>query len=117
MNSFLPFEIIFPTILIDILTLFDYTHKRMPVTKTAKRALRSSKRKEASNKVLVSRLEIALRKAKVSPTLKNVSAAISLIDIAAKNNIFHKNKAARIKSRISKLIKSTPKRASVKKRK
>ena len=89
----------------------------MPVTKTAKRALRSSKRKEASNKILVSRLEIAMRNAKKSPTNKNISHAVSLTDIAAKNNIFHKNKAARIKSRLSKLTKSTSKKASSKKKK
>ncbi len=82
----------------------------MPVTKTAKRALRSSKRKEASNKTLVSRLEIAMRNAKKSPSAKNISLATSLVDIAAKNNIFHKNKAARLKSRLSKLNKKTSKK-------
>jgi len=89
----------------------------MPVTKTAKRALRSSKRKEASNKILISRFEVALRNAKKSPTLKNIKAATSLTDKVSKNNIFHKNKAARIKSRLSKLVKTTKKKTSTNKKK
>jgi len=84
----------------------------MPVTKTAKRALRVSKRKEASNKVFMARLEVSLRKAKKSPTVKNITEAFSLLDRASKKKIFHKNKASRIKSNLSKLLK--PKKASPK---
>ncbi len=87
----------------------------MPVTKTAKRALRVSKRKEAINKVFVNRLEIAIKQAKRKPTIKNVKEAISLADKAAKKNIFHKNKAARIKSKLSKLVKPAPKKTTKKK--
>lgn len=84
-----------------------YNHKLviMPVTKTAKRALRVSKRKKSVNDLLRSRLEIALRAAKKSPTAKSVTEAKSLIDRAAKKGLFHKNKAARLKSQISKLAK------------
>ena len=77
----------------------------MPVTKTAKRALRSSKRKAAVNKITTANLEIAIRAAKKSKTNKAVSYATSLIDRAAKKNVFHKNKAARLKSQLSKLVK------------
>jgi len=77
----------------------------MPVTKTAKRALRSSKRKEAVNKIIISRLEIAIKKARKEKTFENVKKAISLADIATKKKIIHKNKAARIKSALSKLAK------------
>lgn len=86
----------------------------MPVTKTAKRALRSSKQKEAVNKKLMTRLEVAVRKAKKSPTIKNVREASSLTDKAAKNKIYHKNKAARLKSQLSKLVKSPKKKAKKK---
>lgn len=85
----------------------------MPVTKTAKRALRSSKRKEGVNKILVAKMEVALRKAKKSPTAKLVSEAASLVDKAAKKKIIHKNKAARVKSSLSKLLsKKAPKKTS-----
>jgi small subunit ribosomal protein S20 len=75
----------------------------MPVTKTAKRALRSSKRKEEFNKNLHRRLEIAIRKASKTKSKKAVTTAFSLVDRAKKRGIIHKNKAARIKSTLSKL--------------
>lgn len=76
----------------------------MPVTKTAKRALRVSRRKTAVNKELTSRLEIALRKAYSKGAKKEVlREASSLADRAVKAKLIHKNKAARIKSRLSKL--------------
>lgn len=78
----------------------------MPVTKTAKRALRGSKNKTEINKLLVKRLEIAVRVARKSKKSENVSLAASLADRAAKKGIIHKNKAARIKSQLSKLAPS-----------
>ena len=75
----------------------------MPVTKTAKRALRSSKKKQINNKRTTTALEIAMRKAKKKPTKKAISEVYSLADKTAKKGIIHKNKAARIKSRFSSL--------------
>lgn len=83
----------------------------MPVTKTAKRALRGSKRKAQTNSLMRTRLEIAVRVAKKGKKEKDILAATSLADRAAKNNIIHKNKAARIKSTLSKLL---PKGSAVK---
>lgn len=79
----------------------------MPVTKTAKRALRGSKRKAINNKIMSARLEIAIRMAKKGKKEKDIVLAISLADRCAKNSIIHKNKAARIKSRLSKLLPKT----------
>ena len=76
----------------------------MPVTKTAKRALRSSLRKKSVNAKILSRLEISLRKAAKSGKKVDVSKAVSMTDIAAKKKIIHKNKAARIKARLNKNI-------------
>lgn len=76
----------------------------MPVTKTAKRALRSSKRKERVNKQIRVNLEMALRMAKKNKGSKYVLKAITLSDRASKKNIIHKNKAAHIKSSLSKLL-------------
>ncbi|MEJ2347876.1 MAG: 30S ribosomal protein S20 [Patescibacteria group bacterium] len=75
----------------------------MPVTKTAKRALRSSKRKENLNKLLKTKLDVAIRLAK-GGSKEKIREAISLTDRAAKKNIIHKNKAARIKSALSKYL-------------
>lgn len=87
----------------------------MPVTKTAKRALRGSKRKAVNNKLVLSRLEIAIRMAKKSKKEKDVLSAISLADRSAKNHVIHKNKAARIKSTLSKLLPKTASKTATKK--
>lgn len=78
----------------------------MPVTKTAKRALRVSLRKRSVNETLRKSIEIAENKAKKSPTLKNISAVFSLADRAKKRKIVHKNKVAHLKSKFSKLLTS-----------
>ncbi len=75
----------------------------MPVTKTAKRALRVSKRKRLSNTKFSHGLEIALRLAKKSKKSTEIKKAVSLTDRAEKKGIIHKNRASRIKSQLSKL--------------
>ena len=77
----------------------------MPVTKTAKRALRGSKRKAVVNKKITSKLDVAIRQAKRDKTKKKAQEASALADRAAKKKIIHQNKAARIKSMLSKLFK------------
>lgn len=86
----------------------------MPVTKTAKRALRGSIRKGDVNKKILSSLEVSLRLAKKGRKEKDIRLAVSLTDRAAKKHAIHKNKAARIKSSLSKLLpKTNPKKKSV----
>lgn len=84
----------------------------MPVTKSAKRALRGSIVKESINKAIISKLEVSVRAAKRSKAGAQILAAISLADKAAKKRVIHKNRAARIKSQLSKLLpkKSEPKK-------
>lgn len=86
----------------------------MPVTKTAKRALRGSQRKEAVNKRVMKQLDVAVRKAKKSKTAENVRVAVSKVDTAVKKKIIHKNKAARMKSSLSKLLLKTKTETKVK---
>jgi small subunit ribosomal protein S20 len=76
----------------------------MPVTTTAKRALRSSKNKQSINKITLGNLEAAIRMAKKSKSSANILKAVSLTDRAAKKKVIHSNKAARIKSQLSKLL-------------
>lgn len=75
----------------------------MPVTKTAKRALRSSKRKESVNKQILSSLDSAIKLAKKTKSRESIKKGFSLTDRAVKNKVIHKNKAARIKSQLSKV--------------
>lgn len=76
----------------------------MPVTKTAKRALRGSIAKELVNKITIGKLEMAVRQARKTKNPEKIIKAISLADRAAKRKVIHKNKAARIKSQMSKLV-------------
>ena len=86
----------------------------MPVTKTAKRALRSSKRKQKINQVILKRLEIAIKEAKREKNKKTLIKAISFIDRAAKKKVIHKNKASRLKGRLAKLTSSKKKKSAKK---
>lgn len=93
--------------LFDILTALKYTRKlenSMPVTKTAKRALRVSQRKADRNKVIRTDLEVAVRIARKSKKAADVQKASSLADRAAKKDVIHTNKASRIKSALSRLL-------------
>ncbi|MFH1970989.1 MAG: 30S ribosomal protein S20 [Patescibacteria group bacterium] len=76
----------------------------MPVTKTAKRALRSSRKKALVNFDIKKNLEIAIRDAKKSKSLEEIKKAISLSDRAVKKNVIHKNKSSRIKKSLTKLV-------------
>lgn len=76
----------------------------MPITKSAKKSLTVSQRKRAHNLVLEKKLKKALKTVKI----ENVNEVIALIDKTAKTNIIHKNKAARLKSRLTKKF-GTPK--------
>lgn len=69
----------------------------MPITKSAKKSLRVAKRRTKENRLQKNALEKALKTA--SP--KTLPKVISLIDKAAKTGIIHKNKAGRLKSRLT----------------
>ena len=88
------------------MNLVDYTIP-VPVTKTAKRALRSSTKKTLVNKLILTKLDVAVRQAKKSKTREKIILAISLSDKATKKRVIHKNKAARIKSALTKLLPKT----------
>lgn len=77
----------------------------MPVTKTAKRALRSSQRKLAVNKKIAKSLQRAIHTAKKTKSKADIKKAISLSDKAAKKHTIHKNKASRLKGILAKLLK------------
>lgn len=76
----------------------------MPILKNAKKALRVSQRKAVVNGRIKSRMKTAVDAVKKSPAAETLSAAFAAVDTAAKRNIIHKNKAARIKSQLSKLV-------------
>jgi len=74
----------------------------MPVTTSAKKALRRDRRRKTVNLRIKKKMKTALRRAKEEPTKKSFSLAYSAIDRAVKKKVIHKNKAVRLKSRLSK---------------
>lgn len=99
----------------------------MPVIKSAKKKLRKDRKLTKTNNVVRDALKKALKEALKSKTAEKVRQAMALTDKAVKKNLIHKNKAAHIKSRLSKLakpaakttvkktVKAAPKKKSAKK--
>lgn len=86
----------------------------MPIIKSASKKLRSDRIKEKKNNILRNLLNKAVKTAKKNPTQANVSKAAKVLDKLAKKNLIHKNKAARIKSSLSKLVKTVKKSSASK---
>lgn len=80
----------------------------MPITKSAKKSLRVSRTKREQNL----KTKILLSKALKQVNDKNISETFGIVDKAAKSGVIHKNKAARIKSHLSKKFKTVSKKAS-----
>jgi len=76
----------------------------MPVTKQAIKKVRQDKRKAAVNLKLRNAYKKAVNEFKKSQTAANLTKAFKALDRAAKVNVIHRNKAARLKSRLSKRI-------------
>lgn len=84
----------------------------MPITKSAKKALRGSLVKKASNdrvkkvvKESIKAIEKLVKEKKKDEAKKMLPVAYSTIDKAAKKGIYKKNNASRKKSRLSKITK------------
>lgn len=79
----------------------------MPVIKSAKKKLKQDKKRTKANNFLRTAFKDAVKEATKTKTADKVKKAVSAVDKAVKKGLMHKNKAARIKSRLSKLNKST----------
>lgn len=83
----------------------------MPITKSAKKAIRGSLRKKAFNdrrmramKDIIKKVE-KLAKTNKADAAKMLGSAFQAIDKAAKINVIKRNNAARKKARLSRLVK------------
>jgi small subunit ribosomal protein S20 len=72
----------------------------MPVLKSAIKKLRQDRKRRVLNLNLKETVKAALKLAKKSKTPEAIKKAQSLLDRAAKKHLFHKNKAARLKSNL-----------------
>lgn len=76
----------------------------MPLLKHAKKKLRQDNRREKDRRKIKELYKAMIKKAKTNPTKDSMSAAFKAIDKAAKIDIIHDNKAARLKSSLSKAV-------------
>ena len=74
----------------------------MPIIKSAIKKIRKDKVRTARNKSRELNLKSLIKKVKVSKQDKDLQAVFSALDKAAKVKLIHPNKAARLKSRLSK---------------
>ncbi|MBI4062407.1 30S ribosomal protein S20 [Candidatus Gottesmanbacteria bacterium] len=75
----------------------------MPITKQAIKKMRSDRGRERRNAKVRVVTRDAVKLARKSPNAKNLKQAFSLLDKATKAGVYHPNKVARLKSRLSKL--------------
>ena len=78
----------------------------MPVIQSAKKALRRDRRRAVVNKSLKNKIKEVLKKTRQNPNKKNLDLSFKILDRAAKKKVIHQNKASRLKSRLSKLLKT-----------
>lgn len=87
----------------------------MPITASAKKALRQSKRRNARNqkrreafRSVIRDIEKLVASKKANEAEKLLPKAYQALDKAAKTGVMKKNAAARKKSRLTKLIRKSP---------
>lgn len=84
----------------------------MPVIKSAKKKLRKDRKQEKENSSFEKLLRSLVKNARKNPSVGSIKKVFKVADKAAKKRIIHKNKASRIKSQISKLLKPSKKTKS-----
>jgi len=93
----------------------------MPITKSAKKALRVDRTKKDINDLTRNKVKSAVKVARLAISAgsndanEKLNAAYRELDIASKKNVIHKNRAARLKSRLTKkLTKNAPEKTEAK---
>jgi len=82
----------------------------MPLTKSAKKALRVDRHKKSVNDLTRAKVKSALKGARLAidntsaDVKEKIDAAYRELDLAAKKNVIHKNRASRLKSRLAKKL-------------
>lgn len=74
----------------------------MPLIKSAIKKVRKDKVRTARNQQRELALKTLIKKARLAKSAPNLKAVYSALDKAVKTRLIHKNKAARLKSRLAK---------------
>lgn len=75
----------------------------MPILKSAIKKQKQDKKRTAVNTPYKLQYRAAVKKMREEKTKKALQAAFQALDKAAQKRVIHKNKAARLKSRLNKL--------------
>lgn len=78
----------------------------MPLLKQARKKMRHDKKRTEQNKGKKIALKKLVKTMRKTPAAKNLTAVFSALDKAVKTNLIHRNKASRLKSRLSKTLSS-----------
>ncbi|OGG00234.1 hypothetical protein A2Y99_03445 [Candidatus Gottesmanbacteria bacterium RBG_13_37_7] len=73
----------------------------MPITRGAVKKLKQDKKRSDVNLLVKKSVKEIIKKYKHSPSPKLLAQLFSRLDTACKKNIYHANKVARLKSRLS----------------
>lgn len=73
----------------------------MPIIKSAKKALRQTRKRTVQNKKKKIALSFILEKIKKRKEASSLNTAFSLLDKMVKSKIIHRNKASRLKSQLA----------------
>ncbi len=76
----------------------------MPIHKSAKKKMRADSKKQAHNKKLKENLKGLIKNMRRTPVKESLQSVFSALDKAQKTHLIHKNKASRLKSRLSKKL-------------
>ncbi|MBI2590908.1 MAG: 30S ribosomal protein S20 [Candidatus Blackburnbacteria bacterium] len=76
----------------------------MPIIKSAKKALRQTKRNRAQNNRRTQAYKESIKIFRTKPGEELLKKAFSALDRAVDNKVIHKNKSSRLKSRLSKIL-------------
>jgi small subunit ribosomal protein S20 len=77
----------------------------MPIIKSAIKKVRKDKIRTTRNKKRTAVLKSLIKKVRTSKSAKDLQSVYSSLDKAVKVNLIHRNRAARLKSRLSKGVK------------
>jgi small subunit ribosomal protein S20 len=76
----------------------------MPIIAQAAKKLRHDRKRTKQTMAVRESLRTLVKSMRKTPTSKTLTQVFQALDKAAKRNIIHKNKAARLKSNLAKLI-------------
>ena len=79
----------------------------MPITQSAKKALRQNRRRHEKNAEQKKTLKALVKSYEKNPTAEALARVYQALDKAAKRKLLEKNTAARQKSRLSRLLRTS----------